>query len=182
MPLSPNVRGDHLLIPLLSRRIDAIPFPPKFPTPELLLDLGGLRAHGPRAQTLHRPDNLRGTIRRHGLNQKRDRVLIRPHLHKDDLLPLGDLQTRLPQDPIDMLAKHDLSILGRTDHMREQDRDSVTLVKIPAFAHSPQLPNQSERSKLRGIEPVEIKVAKIYSFEHNNELFGTKNEQCMRLK
>ena len=79
------------------------------------------------------------------------------YLHKDDLLPLGDLHTRLPQDPIAMLAKHDSAILGRTDHMIEQDRDIGTLVKLPAFAHSPPLPNQSERSKLRGIEPVEIK-------------------------
>ena len=157
MPLSPNVRGDHLLIPMLSHRIDEIPFPPKLTTPELLLDLGGLREHVPRGQPLHRPDKLRGTIRRHGLNQKMDMVLLRPHLPKDDLLPLGDLQARLPQDPIDMLAQHDSSILGRTDHRREQDRDIVTLVKIPAFAHSPPLPNQSERSKLRGIEPVEIK-------------------------
>jgi hypothetical protein len=56
-----------------------------------------------------------------------------------------------------MLAKPHSAIRGRTDHRIEQDRDIVTLMNIPAFTPSPPLLNPSKRSKLRGIEPVEIK-------------------------
>jgi hypothetical protein len=64
-----------------------------------------------------------------------DMIFVRANFNKDDLIPLGNVETDLLEDPVDFRVKDDAAVLGRTHQMIEQDRDVVALVRI--LTHEP---------------------------------------------
>ena len=123
-----------------------IPSPQNSPAPELLLHLRGLRKHFPRAHSLHGRDAARRTAGRHRLDWKVSMLPIQSNLQKSHLPPLLGLQTRPPQQLIDMLPHHHPPIHRGAYQVLLQHRYMVALVDIPTLHPATSPPSKPKQA------------------------------------
>jgi len=129
--------------------IDEVPLCPKLASPQSFLHRRNPDKDFARRAALDTLRYLRGTVHRHGLNQKMNMLPVHTNLQKLYLITLGYLQTDLFQNRIHLICEDDTAIFGRTHQMIQQYRYVMAFVNI--LAHRALISYQLRRSKLRGI-------------------------------
>ena len=133
-----------------------IPLTPEFPSPQLPLYRWQSLKYLSCCYALNCLNHFVWTVRWNSLEKKMHMVPIYSNLQKYNLIPFGYLYTNIAKFLIHILAKNHLTILRRAYKMIDQYRNIVPFVDI--FAHVHYITTKNLRSKLRGIQPEEIKL------------------------
>lgn len=131
-PLLPHILADDLFTAMPPHCADKIALRPKLATPQLLLDRGYPPKNLSGGETFDHLDQLRWTVRGHRLDQEMDMIVIGADLQKHEFIPFGNLQTDLFEHGIHGAIKDHTSVLGRADHVINQDRNIMALVQVLA--------------------------------------------------
>ena len=140
-----DVALDLPFAPVAADRADVEPIRPELPAPEILLDRGHPAEDLPGSEALDYPDQLRRAVRRDRLHQEVHMVPICPNLQEDDFIPVGDLQTDVPQHLIHLGREDGPPILRRTHEVVQQDGDVVAAVDV--LTHTPSLSQPDAASR-----------------------------------
>ena len=149
-----DIRRDHALAAVLPHRVYEVTFSPELSAPQLLLHLRCFRKHFARNYTLHRRDDPRRTVISAPIGSESVHGLDLILFPGRNLPALFNLNAGFPQNLVHTLTHHHSPILRCAHHMIHQHRYIVTFVDVTT-SHLYHIP--LSRSKLRGIEPSEIK-------------------------
>jgi hypothetical protein len=128
------ILGDPLFASVFPYGRDVVTVRPEFSSPELFLDFRHSGEDLSRRDAFHDASDLGRSIRRDGLDEKVDMVLVRAYLEKVDLVTKGDVLADFLHDHVHFLGDDRSSVLGRTDEVVDQNADVVTFVDIGAHA------------------------------------------------
>jgi hypothetical protein len=120
---------------MFTNRADVISLPPKFTTPQNLLDLRNLPEYLSGCYALDGLHHLLGAISWNRLYQKVHMVLIHTNLQKLYLVTLRYLHAYVSNYSLHPFIKNNPPVFGRTYNVIDQYRNMVSLVY--KLAHAP---------------------------------------------
>jgi len=125
-----NIALNSRFTSLTGNRVDVIPIGPELSTPEFRPKVGKTSEYLSGGKAFDHSGQLRRRVHRHGLDEEVDMVLVCSNLDEVDLVSPGNFRTHLFELLIYLRVKPLLSPLTNTYQVVQQNRNTVTLVKI----------------------------------------------------